>query len=102
MEGLISELLRLERAKHEALVSIDAAAYEARVREQMELLSASKDSLVDAPDIEQLLALSQLITLNSRLLQNLLSTTPLFQLSRTYTETGSPTLAAAQRIFVEA
>jgi lipid A disaccharide synthetase len=35
MDGLVEELLRLESAKPEALVLIDAAAYEVSVREQV-------------------------------------------------------------------
>ena len=43
MDGLVEELLRFESAKHEALVLIDAAAYEASVREQMRLLAVACD-----------------------------------------------------------
>jgi hypothetical protein len=81
MDGLLEELLRLENAKHRALVLIDAPAYDATVREQMRLLAASKDSLSKVPSLERLLVLSQLITLNTRLLQNLISTNPLFDVS---------------------
>ena len=79
MDGLVEKLLRLESAKHKALVEIDAFAYEAGVRKQMRLLAASRKNLSNkCADIERLLALSQLITLNTRLLQNLASTTPWF------------------------
>jgi hypothetical protein len=82
MDGLVEELLRLESAKHRALVLIDAPAYDASVREQLQLLAASKLTTAGAvSNVERLLALSQLITLNTRLLQNLLSTTPLFAIS---------------------
>ena len=64
MDGLVEKLLRLEGAKHKALVEIDAFAYDASVRKQMRLL-----------------AIPQLITLNTRLLQTLVSTTPWFALS---------------------
>jgi hypothetical protein len=82
MDGLVEELLRLESAKHKALVLIDAPAYDANVREQVRLLAVSKRSGGQATSVERLLALSQLITLNSRLLHNLRLTTPLFAYSK--------------------
>jgi hypothetical protein len=90
MDGLVEELLRLESAKHKALILIDACAYDASVREQLRLVADSKQSPPGAvSNVEQLLALSQLITLNTRLLQNLLSTTPLFAISGNgYTASG--------------
>jgi hypothetical protein len=89
MDGLVEELLRLEGAKHEALVLIDAPAYDATVREQARLLGASRKSFSKVTNVERLLALSQLITLNTRLLQNLLSTTPVFNISGSaYTAKG--------------
>jgi hypothetical protein len=104
MDGLVEELLRLESAKHRALVLIDAPAYDASVREQLRLLAESKLSTAGSvSNVERLLALSQLITLNTRLLQNLLSTTPLFTISGNgYTAEGrvSPPQAAG-RVSVE-
>ncbi len=58
MDGLVEELLRFESAKHEALVLIDAAAYEASVREQMRLLAVACDEDKKASDCERLLSLS--------------------------------------------
>ncbi len=103
MDGLVEELLRLETAKHKALVHIDAQSYDATVQEQMRLLADSKDTLNQVTSIERALALSQLITLNARLLQNLISTTPLFALSTDgYTAKGGlPEPAAPRRISVE-
>jgi hypothetical protein len=96
MDGLVNELLRLEDAKHKALVEIDASAYDDNVRKQMHLLAASKGIPSDpTTDVDHLLALSQLITLNTRLLQNLVSTTPWFAFSgNSYTSNGN--VAAAQ------
>ena len=89
MDGLVDELLRLESAKHQALVSIDAPAYDANVREQLRLLSTFRESLDKVKSIEHLLALSQLIVLNTRLLHNLLSTAPSFPIDRNgYTAKG--------------
>ena len=104
MDGLVEELLRLETLKHQALIQIDAAAYEAGVREQMSLLAASKDAPGQVRNVERLLSLSQLITLNTRLLQNLISTTPLFQMTGSaYTARGRAAAAPAKpRVFVEA
>jgi hypothetical protein len=84
MDGLVEELLRLESTKHKALVSIDAPTYDSSIREQLRLLDAAKGSLPKNNGTEELLRLSQLITVNTRLLQNLLSTTPLVHLNGHY------------------
>ena len=104
MDGLLEELLRLESAKHQALVSIDAPAYDANVREQLRLLSVSKDTLGKVKSIESLLVLSQLITLNARLLENLLSTAPSFDIDHNgYTANGRVFVATVSgRVSVEA
>jgi hypothetical protein len=104
MDGLVEELLRLESAKHKALVEIDAAAYDAHVQTQLRLLSASRASAGKVTNVEQLLALSQLITLNTRLLQNLISTSPLFSFSKnSYTANGGIFIPATpRRMAVEA
>jgi hypothetical protein len=81
MDGLVEELLRLEKAKHRALVLIDPAAYDAGVRDQMRLIETNAKTTRAATNVEGLLALSQLITLNARLLQNLMETTPAFAMA---------------------
>ena len=103
MDGLVTELLRLEDAKHKALVSIDAPAYDDNVRKQMELLAVSGAGRLDrTAEVEGLLALSQLITLNSRLLQNLVSTTPWFAFSGNgYSATGRVAAQTSGRVSVE-
>jgi hypothetical protein len=104
MDGLVEELLRLEDAKHKALVAIDASAYDDNVRLQMHLLSTSKTAQAGpAADVDRLLALSQLITLNTRLLQNLVSTTPWFAFSEnSYTASGHVAARTSGRIAIEA
>jgi hypothetical protein len=103
MDGLVKELLRLEDAKHKALVSIDASAYDENVRKQMLLLSSSKTVQTAPADLDRLLALSQLITLNTRLLQNLVSTTPWFAFSEnSYTAKGSVTAHTRGKVSLEA
>jgi hypothetical protein len=103
MDALVEELLRLENAKHKALISIDAPAYDENVREQARLLASSKDFSVRVANVERLLALSQLITLNARLLQNLLSTTPLFETGGNYSAKGRVSQPAVpRRVSVEA
>ena len=103
MDGLVEELLRLEDAKHKALVAIDASAYDDNVRKQRHLLAASKDQSDPTTDVDRLLTMSQLITLNSRLLQNLVSTTPWFAFSgNSYTSNGSVAAQASGRVSVEA
>ena len=104
MDGLVEELLRLESAKREALVLIDAAAYEASVREQMRLLTVCRDSCKKVSNLDQLLSLSQLITLNTRLLQNLISTNPRFAFNHNgYNAQGNMSApAVSRRVSVEA
>ena len=105
MDGLVEELLRLEGAKHKALVEIDASAYDENVCKQMRLLAASKSRQADSvADVARLLSLSQLITLNTRLLQNLISATPWFAFSpRGYTAKGRVAGAGTSgRVAVEA
>ena len=104
MDGLVEELLRLESAKHKALVEIDAPAYDANVRAQLRLVSASKKAADKLTNVDTLLALSQLITLNSRLLQNLVSTTPWFAFSKNaYNAKGRVSQpATSRRVAIEA
>jgi hypothetical protein len=104
MDGLVDKLLRLESAKHKALIEIDAPAYDASVREQVRLLAVSKAVAYQASSVERLLALSQLITLNTRLLQNLVSTSPLFAFNKNgYTAKGrSAAPSTSRRVSIEA
>jgi hypothetical protein len=89
MDTLVEELLRLENSKYTALILIDPAAYDAGVREQMRLLADAKETVRNVTNVERLLALSQLITLNTRLLHNLMATTPLFDvIGNGYTASG--------------
>jgi hypothetical protein len=85
MDALVEELLRLENSKHTALILIDPAAYDATVQEQMQLLANTKETVRTVTNVARLLALSQLITLNTRLLHNLMATTPVFPSSETNT-----------------
>ena len=100
MDGLVERLLRLESAKHKALIEIDASAYDTHVRMQLRLLSVSK-SADNTTSLNRLLALSQLITLNKQLLQNLPS--PLFGFSKNgYPAEGRVAIPArSQRVSVE-
>jgi hypothetical protein len=104
MDGLVEELLRLESAKHEALILLDAPAYDAKCGEQMRLVAASRAVVTAVKNVEQLLALSQLITLNTRLLQNLISTTPMFAVNANgYASNGRvPLQQFPRRVSVEA
>ena len=104
MDGLVNELLRLESAKHKALVEIDASAYDESVREQARLIAVFKKGDDQVFDVKSLLALSQLITLNTRLLQNLVSTSPMFAFSKnSYAANGRvPAPSISRRVSVEA
>jgi len=88
--------LRIGGIHHEeVLVEIDAPAYDAHVQTQLRLLSVSKKSSDNVTNVERLLALSQLITLNTRLLHNLVSTSPLFAFSKNgYTAKGRISMPA--------
>ena len=104
MDGLLEELWRLENSKHTALILIDAAAYDTNVRAQIRLLEEAKDGMTGVTNVERLLALSQLITLNTRLLHNLMSTTPLFNMiGNAYAADGRVSVGQApQRVSMEA
>jgi hypothetical protein len=103
MDGIIEELFRLEQAKQDALISVDSSAYESGVHEQMRLLASSHDSVVTGESVECVRALSRLIATNARLLQNLLSTTPLFDFRGNYTAGGRvPPEPLGGRVSVEA
>jgi hypothetical protein len=100
MDGLVSELLRLEDAKHQALVQIDESSYEDSVREQMRLLASRP---IGEVRLAQILALSQLIQLNQRLLQNLISTSCAFVFNTaTYSASGVAQTKTPARLSVEA
>ena|SRR5688572_18104356 len=100
MDGLVEKLLRLEDAKHKALVEINATAYDDCVRQQMRVLSTLPAGNVS---LDRLLALSQLIQLNTRLLHNLVSTTPWFAFSEnSYGADGGVRMADRARVSVEA
>jgi flagellin-like hook-associated protein FlgL len=47
MEGIFEALLRLEGAKHKALIQTDASAYEEHVRAQLRLLDSASISAAD-------------------------------------------------------
>jgi hypothetical protein len=86
IDGLIEELFRLEGLKLRALTLVDAPGYDDSVRKQLQLLDSSNQLGTEATSVERLLALSQLMRLSRRLLQNLLSTTP--ATGNSYTSTG--------------
>jgi hypothetical protein len=84
------------------LIRIDAPAYDAVVSEQVRLLGEFGEVPTSVTNAGPLLALSQLITLNTRLLQNLLATTPIFE-SVSYTAAGrQPAVGTRSRMSVEA
>jgi hypothetical protein len=101
MDGLVEELFRLEALKQKALTLVDAQAYDASVREQLRLIASSSPLNTEATNVERLLALSQLIRLNTRLLRNLVSTAP--QSGNSYTAAGHISDSSAQgRLSMEA
>ena len=104
MDGIVEALLRLEGAKHTALIQSDANAYDEHVRAQLHLLDSSagfQDAARKSP--QAVLALAKLLRHNTALFMNLVSTSPVFALSRNrYTANGSADPQIAGRIAVEA
>ena len=99
MDGIVDELLRLEGAKHHALIGLDSAMYDRSVREQTTLIEDSRLSAEACKASDKLLAFSKLASLNSDLYQNLLATTPWLASPRAYTGTGQMSNATAPRSF---
>ena len=89
MDGILEELLRLEDAKHHALVGLDSAVYEDSVRKQVRLLDDPGISAAARLGSDKLLAFSKIASINTSLYENLLATTPwIVAPSRSYTGRG--------------
>jgi hypothetical protein len=99
MDGILDELLRLEDAKHRALIGLDSAMYDRSVREQAVLLEDSRLSSEARKASDKLLAFSKLASLNSNLYQNLLTTTPWLANPGAYTGAGRLSATTAPRSF---
>jgi hypothetical protein len=104
MDGIITELLRLEGAKRSALIEGNAPAYDEHVRAQLRLLDSATDLESAArKSPKDLDALSKLLRLNTALFRNLVSTSSLFLLNQIgYTSTGNMETRVGRRIAVEA
>jgi hypothetical protein len=107
MNGIVDDLLELESDKHRALMACDAASYEELVRRQLRLLEVAYDAGAAARERpDELKILSRLIQLNTVLVLNYLSASPLMSetglLTRSeYTSAGTPDARPASRISVE-
>jgi hypothetical protein len=97
MDGIIDELLRLEDAKHQALIGLDPTAYDRSVRQQTVLLDDSRLALEARQGADKLLAFSKLANLNTSLYKNLLTTMPWLVAQAGYTGTGILAGALAPR-----
>jgi hypothetical protein len=89
MNGILEELLRLEDAKHRALISLDSNVYEDSVQKQVRLIE--DPGLLEAARAgsDKLLAFSRLANINTCLYENLLATAPWIPVaSRSYTGQG--------------
>jgi hypothetical protein len=108
MEGIFEALLRLEGAKHKALIQTDAPAYEEHVRAQLRLLDSASISPSDLEtaarkSTQTIGTLSRLIRLNTALFANLLTTSSVFALNQNqYTADGTMEAHVGNRIEVEA
>jgi hypothetical protein len=99
MDGIIDELLRLEDAKHHALIGFDPAMYDRSVREQTALLEDTRLAAEARKGSAKLLAFSKLASVNSSLYQNLLMTTPWVANPSAYTGSGQISMTTAPRSF---
>ena len=97
MDGIVDELLRLEDAKHQALIGLDAATYDRSVREQTALIEDTRLSAEARKASDKLLAFSKLANLNTHLFQNLLTVTPWLADSRGYTGAGRLAMTVVPR-----
>ena len=105
MDRIVETLLRLEGAKHKALIECDAAAYESHVHTQLHLLDSGFDLRAEARKAPgAVTALSTLLRRNTALLLNLVSTSATFALSQQtgYTSAGTRQPSLEPRIAVEA
>ena len=76
MDGILEELLRLEDAKHHALIHCDSVAYDDCVRAQSTLVDDPRIASGARASADKLLAFSKLARINTSLYLNLLSTAP--------------------------
>ena len=100
MDGILDELLRLEDAKHHALIGFDPDAYGRSVHEQTLLLEDTRLPAEARKSSDKLLAFSKLASLNTNLYRNLLATTPWIGVANLgYTGNGQMGAASMQRTF---
>ena|ERR1700704_5421915 len=100
MDGIFEELLRLEGAKHAALIHLDAESYEASVQKQVQLIDDPGISAAARNGSDKLLAFSKLANINTSLYENLLATAPWITVgSRSYTGQGHISEPAVARGF---
>jgi hypothetical protein len=103
MDGILEELLRLEDAKHRALINLDSGAYEDSVQKQVRLINDPAVAEAARTGTDKLLALSELANINTRLYENLLATAPWIDVaSRSYTGEGQITDPAKPGFSAEA
>src|SRR5438552_1022653 len=76
MDGILDELLRLEDAKHHALLTLNSNVYEDSVQKQSSLVENPGLSAADSAASGKLIAFANLAGLNTTLYENLLSTAP--------------------------
>jgi hypothetical protein len=84
MDGILEELLRLENAKHHALLTLNSEVYEDSVQQQNSLIDNPGFSVSDRVGSGNLLAFSKLAGINTTLYENLLSTAPWMDVARSY------------------
>jgi hypothetical protein len=107
MSNLVEELLEKESAKHQALIAGDAAAYEERVKEQLQLVSTNRDYAAAARECPaKVEILERMIRLNTLLLLNQFSASPVFGASgllgrSEYTSGGTLEARPASRFSVD-
>lgn len=88
MDGILEELLRLEKAKNHALIHLDPSEYDRAVQEQLVLIEDPRIREEALSGTRQLRAFSKLARINSGLFHNLLSTSPWLASALGYTGRG--------------
>ena len=104
--GIVDQLLELESAKHRALLTCDSSSYEEHVKTQIRLLDTGIASTAAAKEsAETLSVLSRLMRLNTVLLLNHFTISPVFAETGGlrpggYTSAGAPQLRPSSNLSV--
>lgn len=105
MDGIVQELLRLERAKQKALIDGNAPAYDESVRAQLYCLDSHTSDLTTAARLfpNEFATLSGILRQNVALFWNLMRVSPVYEHTRGgYTVEGNIETQVGRRLEVQA